>query len=62
MLQKFHAEYKLDFDRQMAQYFYAQILRHGVEIYDLKCFDANMPPMDPARYRSLKEIEGHIMN
>jgi hypothetical protein len=50
LFEKFHKEYKLEYDPNLARYIRNLILRCGTEIYDAECFEMNLPPMDRERY------------
>ena len=50
LFEKLHSEYKMDFDMKMARYFQGMIRSKGVEIYDVNCFDANIPPINSEKY------------
>jgi len=51
LFEKMHSEYRMEWDGKLARYF-AGLMRSkgGQEIYDVKCFDANIPPINSQKY------------
>jgi len=62
LLEKYHVEYKIEFDSNLARYFRSMLLRCGCELYDMECFEMNLPPMDRERYGTSMQTEVYIMN
>ena len=52
----------MDFDTKMARYFSGLMLNKGCEIYDIKCFDANIPPINSEKYSNEEYTRNCIMN
>lgn len=46
LFEKYHTEYKMEYDPNLARYFRNMLIRCGCEIYDEECFEMNLPPMD----------------
>lgn len=46
----------------MANYFRGLMLSKGCEIYDVKCFDANMPPINSEKYQNEEFTKNCIVN
>jgi hypothetical protein len=49
LFEKFHVEYKIDFEKELAEYFGDLTLKAGGTISDLESFDENLPPMPMIR-------------
>ena len=62
LFEKMHQEYRMDFDSKLARYFHGLILSKDCEIYDIKCFDANIPPINSDKYSSEDYIQNCIVN
>lgn len=45
LIEKFHTEYKIDFDRELAEYLCNLSARSRGTITDLESFDKAMPPL-----------------
>ena len=52
----------MEWDLKMAKYFEAMMRSKGCEIYDLKCFDANIPPINSDQYMSEDFTKNCIVN
>ena len=51
LFEKLHGEYRMDYDPRLARYFFGLIRSlSGAELYDVECFDANMPPINSEKY------------
>lgn len=61
LFQSFHKEYRIDFDLNIAKFFRALIISNGCEIYDERCFIANMPPMDQKKFQNVEFLQEQII-
>ena len=62
LFEKMHQEYRMDYDAKLARYFHGLILSKDCEIYDMKCFDANIPPINSDKYSSEEYVQNCIVN
>ena len=53
----------MDFDPRLARYFMG-LMRSlgGTELYDVQCFDANMPPINSEKYANREFTQNCIVN